>query len=236
MEAGRLLANALQAVDPLGTNDVILVLNEMRDRTSAERLVRSVGRKGLRVAAMTEYRFRDGADEQQDAVVTTLPVVKSRWARWRYDPVANPPRGYAFASVVVEPAVTAHVYAVHLKANGGGKDAAQAMTNALKRAGAIAQVLRIEQGPAPVILAGDFNADCWSGRFSNETVFAALDSAGFRNPLALLPPDRRRTHVSGCALDYILTRGFETAQPPVVVPVPSLSDHHAVFVLTRNPS
>ena len=232
--AGRFLADGLRAADPTGTNGVILVLNEIRDRDSAERLLSAVGRTNLQVAAITMYRLGDKADEQQDVVATTLPVVRSRWARWRYNPEANPPRGYAFAAVVVEPAVTAHVYAVHLKANGGGRDAAVATTNRLKRAAAVDQFLRIEKkGDAPVILAGDFNADRWGEQFADETIFSALARAGYANPMVLLPDGKRQTHLSGSALDYVMTRAFLPTAPPVVFFDRSLSDHAAVFTSLR---
>ena len=234
--AGHCLAEGLKAVDPAGTNDVVLVLNEMRDEAVVQKLLESVGRKNLKIAAMTKYRLGDKADEQQDVVATTLPVVKSRWARWRYDPNGNPPRGYAFASVVVEPAVTAHVYAVHLKANGGGKDEAVALTNRLKRANAIGQFLKIEsKGSVPVLLAGDFNTDCWNAKFADETLFKDLETAGFTNALASLPPKRRRTHVSGMTLDYIMLRatadcGLVAASPLITPSASEFSDHFPVFV------
>ena len=87
----------------------------------------------------------------------------------------------------------------------------------------------------PVILAGDMNADPWRKEFKDEELFGRLESAGFCNALALLPPKARSTHPSrtygDSALDYVFSRGLEPADPPRIFRNKGLSDHLAVFVL-----
>ena len=242
--AGRMLRAGLAQADPAGTNDLILCFNEFRrdtDGTSvAERLCREIGRPGLRVAVVSGYRRRDRFDQQQDVIATTLPVVEASWSVWKRprDWSDTPPRGYARARVVVSPAVTATVYAVHLKSNYGQTTEALADANRRKRALAVGQILEQERPrrgkAAPVVLAGDFNADRW-GAGSNEVFFAALENAGYRNALALLPPGRRATYpgsgrFANLALDYVFLRGFTPAAPPWIVSGAGISDHDAVFV------
>ena len=60
--AAKMLANGLKTVDPDGTNDVILCLNEIRGPKAASNLVAQIGRKGLRVAVISGYRRRDRFD------------------------------------------------------------------------------------------------------------------------------------------------------------------------------
>jgi len=238
--AAKMLAEGLKAVDPHGTNDIILCLNEIRGPRSASNLVARIGRPGLRVAIVSGYRRRDRFDQQQDVIATTLPVAEAHWSRWKDAKQLTPPRGYAFAAVVIDSATTAHVYAVHLKSNYGATTDEARNNNWAKRTAAIAQLIdqeRPKRGRSehPVIIAGDMNADCWRKEFAKEELFVALTQAGFDNPLSLLPATARGTHPSerhgDSALDYIFCRGLSAQKPPTLVPNDNLSDHRALFVL-----
>lgn len=240
----KMLAAGLRAVDPQGTNDVILCLNEIRGPKVAADLVRRIGRPGLRVAVISGYRRRDRFDQQQDVIATTLPVVDAHWSRWKAKGKRQPPRGYAFAAVVIEPAVTANVYAVHLKSNYGAKKPEVAAACRELRTAAVEQLVGLERpargrSPRPVIVAGDLNADRWRREFSAERIFDLLDGAGFANPLEALPAGERGTHPSArygdSALDYVLCRGLAAVGVPRIVANDGLSDHRAVFVLVHAP-
>ena len=61
--AGKMLAEGLKAVDPQGTNDVILCLHEIRGPKAASNLVARIGRKGLKVVIVSGYRRRDRFDQ-----------------------------------------------------------------------------------------------------------------------------------------------------------------------------
>ena len=238
--AAKMLASGLKSVDPAGTNDVILCLNEIRGPRVASNLVAQIGRKGLRVAVISGYRRRDRFDQQQDVIATTLPVAEAHWSKWKVAGKSTPPRGYAFAAVVVDPATTANVYAVHLKSNYGATTDKIAAENREKRTLAIAQIVEQEKPKRgrvkrPVLLAGDMNTDRWRKEFKEEKLFGQLEEAGFANTLALLPEGRRGTHPSrtygDSALDYIFCRGLDPVDSPHIVGSEELSDHNAVFVL-----
>ena len=238
--AAKMLSRGLDEIDPSGSADVVLCLHEMRGPRAASNLVAQIGRKGLRVAVVSGYRRRDRFDQQQDVIATTLPVASASWSRWRSAGKETPPRGYAFASVVLEPAVTANVYAVHLKSNYGATTSDKRDLNRAKRTRSIEQIVEQEKPrkgrkQPPVIVAGDMNADKWRAEFREERIFGILESAGFGNPLSMLPADARGTHPSerhgDSALDYIFIRGLNGRTPPRVVPNDGLSDHCALFVL-----
>ena len=240
--AAKMLAEGLKAVDPEGTNDVILCLNEIRGMEAASNLVAQIGRKGLSVASISAYRRRDRFDQQQDVIATTLPVAETHWSKWKVAKELTPPRGYAFAAVVIDPATTANVYAVHLKSNYGATTPELRESNREKRTLAIAQLVNQEKRkrgrPArPVLIAGDMNADCWRKEFAEEKLFGLIADAGFENPLALLPPKSRGTHPSrsygNSALDYIFCRGVSAVEVPKIIPNDELSDHYAVFVVVK---
>ena len=144
--AGKMLAAGIAKADPTGKEDVILSLCEIRNRKVAEELVKAIGRNDLKVASVSGYRRRDRFDQQQNVILTTLPVAEANWARWTYVAEANPPRGYAMAKVVLEPAVTAAVYSVHLKANYGATTAAIAADNRAKRTNAITSTCGLRKG------------------------------------------------------------------------------------------
>ena len=238
--AAKMLANGLKAADQAGTNDVILCLNEIRGAKAASNLVAQIGRKGLRVAVISGYRRRDRFDQQQDVIATTLPVAEAHWSKWKVAGESTPPRGYVFAAVVLDPATTANVYAVHLKSNYGATTDGIAAENREKRTLAIAQIVAQENPKRgrmkrPVLLAGDMNTDRWRKEFKEEKLFGLLEGAGFANTLALLPEGKRGTHPSrtygDSALDYIFCRGLNPIAPPHIVGSDELSDHNAVFVL-----
>lgn len=238
--AGQMLADGILEVDPSGKEDVVLCLSEIRDLETAQALCAAIGRTNLSVAVVTAYRRRDRFDQQQDVVMTTLPIARANWSTWKTHKEAIPPRGYAHADVIVSPAVTATVYAVHLKSNYGQTTEDIAKANRLKRAYAIEQLVAQEKPKrgkfrAPVVIAGDFNADRFSKSFEKDTLFQTLLDAGFVDAFEGVPKDDRITHPgsgrhAGSTLDYIFMRGCRVESPPKVVPALRISDHDAVFV------
>ncbi len=239
----KMLRNGIDAVDPSGTNDVVLCLNEIRGPRVASNLVARIGRTNLKVAVVSGYRRRDRFDQQQDVIVTTLPVISVGWEKFRNHGKETPPRGYAYANVVFAPAVTGVVYATHLKSNyGAGKNKVAQALNRAKRMHAVEQILarsddmKIGKG-GPVIVGGDMNADRWKKEFEAEKIFALFDAAGFLDLLGLLPSNGRGTHPSvkwgDSALDYVFTRGFRSVASPRIVPSDDLSDHNAFFAFVE---
>ena len=246
--AAKMLAEGLKEIDPKGTNDVILCLNEIRGPRAATNLIAQIGRKGLRLAVITGYRRRDRFDQQQDVIATTLPVADASWSKWKGAGRETPPRGYAFAAVVVDPATTARVYAVHLKSNYGATTPELRASNREKRTEAATQLVAGLKPPrgkrqeknapiGPVIVAGDMNADKWGRDSADERLFGIFEAAGFANALEALPPKSRSTHPSrtygDSALDSVFARGLSVTGVPRIVPNDGLSDHRALFVLLQ---
>lgn len=237
--AAKMLAAALHAADPSGSNDVILILNEIRGPRAASNLISRIGFPSLRLASISGYRRRDRYDQQQDVIATTLPVAESGWSTWRNWKRETPPRGYAYADLVVEPAVTARVYAVHLKSNYGATTAEARALNRAKRTHAVEQLVSQDRKRRHVIVAGDLNADAWRREFADERIFALFAEAGYLNHLAALPPKCRGTHPNrrrgDSALDYILSRGFRLEGQPHIEPAQDLSDHSALVTILSPP-
>lgn len=241
-KAASMLRDGLFKYDPYGTNDVVICLNEMRNKKVVNELVAAIGRTNLTCAIITSYRRRDRFDMQQDAILTTLPIVEANWSRWKQAKAETPPRGFAHATVVFPNSVTTEVYCVHLKSNYGQTTEKVATLNRVKRSRAIDQLVNYEKSKRgkkslPTIIAGDLNADKWSKEFKKETIFEILADAGFITPLDFLAPESRITYPKrgkwgGTTLDYIFLRGFKNISTfkPMVTSFSEISDHDAVFV------
>lgn len=241
-KAGDMLRKGLEKADPRGTNDVIICLNEMRGPKVVKELCAAIGRTNLNFVVISAYRRRDRFDMQQDAILTTLPVVSANWSKWKQAKAETPPRGYARASLVFPGSVTGIVYCVHLKSNYGQTSEKKARLDRAKRERAVSQIVEQERPRrgrknVPVVIAGDFNADKWSEDFKKDEIFDVLDKAGFFTPLELLGEGERATYPKrgkwgGTTLDYVFTRGFkpQAGSKPVIVPAGDISDHDAVFV------
>lgn len=236
--AGDMLRAGVARIDPSLKEDVVICLNEMRNLEVTERLVKAIGIANLRVAVITAYRRRDRFDMQQDAILTTLPVVNANWSVWKSKKGVIPPRGYAHADLVFPGATTTSVYCVHLKSNYGDTTDALKASNREKRRLPVEQLVeqvKPKRGrrAVPMIIAGDFNADPWRKEFSGETIFDLLGGAGFLNVLKLLPENRRWTipnrRYGNSALDHIFVRGLGFDGFPLTQYPDEISDHFAVF-------
>ena len=236
--AGQMLRAGIAKLDPTLKEDVVICLNEMRNLEVTDALAKAVGITNLRVAVVSGYRRRDRFDMQQDAILTTLPVVSANWCVWKAKKGVVPPRGYAHAALVFPPAVTASVYCVHLKSNYGDTTDEIKASNREKRRLPVEQLLeqeKVKRGKSahPVVIAGDFNADPWRKEFAEETIFDSLEKAGFVNVLKLMPEKRRWTlpnrRFGNSALDHILVRGLKVEEAPLTQYSDELSDHFALF-------
>lgn len=236
-ESGSMLAQALRTLDPQGTNDVILSFNEMRNKEVAVQLTAAIGRTNLAVVCATAYRRRDRFDMQQDVIATTLPLVRASWSKWHRAKAETPPRGYAFAEVLLSPSVTGCVYSVHLKSNYGQRTAADIALNRTKRTRAVDELIQFTKSyKGPVLILGDMNADKWKAEFAAEELFGNLEKAGYCNELEALPAGERATYIGrgkgkGSALDYIFSRYFVRRELPRIFPAQGCSDHNCVLAV-----
>ena len=235
---GAMLRGGIDAMDPAGTNDVVLCLCEIRNKEAAQALCSAIGRTNLKVAVVSGYRRRDRFDQQQNVIMTTLPVAEASWSVWKSSRGVRPPRGYAMAKLVVAPAVTSVVYSVHLKANYGATTEEIRAANRKKRNLSAKQMVEMTaKHENPVIIAGDFNTDKWRNEFAEDKIFSLLEGAGYMNAMALLQEGSRGTHVNrnrrlgDSTLDYIYVRGFGSVGSPRIFPADDLSDHKPVFAI-----
>ena len=102
-EAKRIAAAAGDLSDAIGRfrgkgDRSIIFLQEMRDAKTCTNLLSKMAFKGLRVAACSQFKERDGRlGWQQCAILSDLPVVDSGFERWQRRYSVSPPRGYTWA-------------------------------------------------------------------------------------------------------------------------------------------
>ncbi|MBO5643593.1 MAG: endonuclease/exonuclease/phosphatase family protein [Kiritimatiellae bacterium] len=244
--AAEMLSKGLAKIDPEGDDDVVICLNEMRNASVVSNLISKMTRKDLYLSVITRYRRRDRFDQQQDAIITSMPVASKGWAVFKKssDWQKNPPRGYAFSEVISDcGAVTTHVYSVHLKSEYGATSEQIRRSNRYKRGIAIEQIVNMEKPKgrgkkkqsSPVIIAGDLNADRWQEYFSKETLFHTLFNAGFLDAFEGLEKEKRSTRDSrkwgSSTIDYVFYRQVGEVKAVHVEKTNGASDHNAVFVL-----
>lgn len=235
--AAEMLNKGIAALNEGGTNDVVIILNEMRSPEVVSNLVEKMNRPNLRVASVSRYRRRDRFDQQQDAIITTLPIVEAGWGVWPNKKKVKAPRGTAFSTLIFPNNVTTEVYAVHLKSNYGATNEAIKKDNAAKRAIAIEDLLnrvgKKKRKVESVIIGGDFNADREKSEFAAETMFEDLEKYGFIDFSRLMPKEERYTHPNkrwgNSLLDYIFVRGLNLKGIPIRIAAEELSDHDAIF-------
>lgn len=240
---GGLVSSSLDSIDEKGGAPVLLFFQEIRDGISCTNLLEAIGKGGLKVAAISGYRDRNGLlSWQQDAILTTLPVRESLSVVWhssRSDPV---PRGYAYALLDGGAKGPIAAFCVHLKSNlnrAGSLEQEQRNIYARERAAseilAKLRSLRHLAAGLRVVVGGDFNTDSEEDPFVSESTLRSFYGAHFRSCFADVAPEDRVTHpASGpypdATFDYILYRGFDRITGRYIFPGKPFSDHNPVFV------
>ena len=240
LEPGRIrqAAAVVQEIQP-----DVLVLQEIRDDETCQRLAAESGLTNLAVAVCSQFRDEFGVVSfQQLAILTRLPVV-SAWAeRWKAESNVSPPRGFVSAIVRWNGAKVA-VYGVHMKSNlviAGGEKEAQ--LNILRREVSARQLLaHLTHGQTNeqlramhAVVAGDFNTNRDNPLFVSECTLDVFEVGGFTNCFRGLAPEQRVTYLSDgryppATFDYVLFKGMVLGHGPKLVET-SISDHAAVWV------
>ena len=209
----------------------VLVLQEVRDNETAERLARLL--PGFRVHVTSQFKdpFTKTVGEQQITILSRFPA-DGAWAEAWTRGWANAPRGYAYARLMIS-GHPLHVYGLHLKSNLGNP-----FGNTSKREDAMDQLLghiRDEAKPGEgVVVAGDFNTSKDQINLAADTTLIKIEKAGFFWAFAGVPLEHRITvpgkgkYPDAC-FDHIYVRGLGKPVALVVKNLPG-SDHLPVVV------
>lgn len=220
--------SALWQLDP-----DILCLQEVRDEKAVQEVVS--GLPGLKVAIVSQFE-----GQQQQAIVSSLPVDSAWYEEWKAGEAVDPPRGYAFAAFKLSDGSILLVYSLHMKANSGRNEAGNIAKREESSRQLLAHVVEMQKlygqrGKVGIILAGDWNTTLDDDpRFAAETTIRSLLVVGFHSTWEGVPFEQRITHPGegqypAITFDHILTYGLGN---PVakVVSEKGVSDHEPVVL------
>ncbi|MCC7519744.1 MAG: endonuclease/exonuclease/phosphatase family protein [Verrucomicrobiae bacterium] len=234
--------SVLRALDP----DIFLA-EEIGDWNVFQQLVSVV--PGLHVDTVSAFRqgARGPISRQQVAIASKLPA-NSTWSEPWKSVGAMPPRGFAFAALMLPNGKLIFVYTVHLKSNRVAPGS-RAADNAAKREESSRQLLAhvndMEKiyGDAHiqgVLIGGDFNTNEDRPEWKGERTLAILEQAGFRNCWRPLPPVQRLTwrgtrRYAATTFDFFFLRGFGHPLARLGPSSEAASDHHPVALVLEIP-
>lgn len=209
----------------------VLVLQEVRDNETAERLARLLPGFHVHVTSRFKDPFTRSVGEQQITILSRLPA-DGAWAEAWTRGWANAPRGYAYARLMIA-GHPLHVYGLHLKSNLGNP-----VGNTSKREDAMEQLLghiRDEARPGePVVVAGDFNTSKEQVNLAADTTLIKIEKAGFFWSFSGIPLEDRITvpgkgRYPDACFDHIYVRSLGKPVALVLRDLPG-SDHLPVIV------
>ena len=240
--AGRILAGAVEDQTRKSGADIIVFAQEVRDGEAMTNYVTAAGIEGLKVAAVSNFKDGDIPIWQQVAILSTLPVLKSGYARWAKGSGVTIPRGFAYALLDGGEAGPIACFSLHLKSNMNQSGSeVENQKNIYKREAAAAQVLAVARKlrdahpdrELKILVGGDFNTNDDDPEYVSESTLRSFYGAHFRSCFRDWKKHQKITHPAAngfpdATFDYILYRGFERIVSRKIYPGSPVSDHNLV--------
>ena len=213
----------------------ILLLQEVGSLAALEETLKPLG-DHWKVAVVSRFKQGNFLSGQQIAIAARIPA-ESAWAENWNASWAGPPRGFAYASFLINGKRLA-VYSLHLKSNLGNP-----VENTSKREDSMEQLIAHLGTPSDrmlkadaVVIGGDFNTDdpnTLAAPSPGEITFGLLRKAGFQWSFQGVPHSERITcpakgsYPPAC-FDYFFTKGL--GHPVSSVRNAVGSDHFPVVI------
>jgi endonuclease/exonuclease/phosphatase family metal-dependent hydrolase len=234
------IADTAAAIEVL--NPDVLLLQEVRDWETCERLATAVKSLKYQVAVCSAFKEFGSASWQQVAILSKRPAEAAWSEEWKTRGAVDPPRGFAFANFRFGSSLVGF-YSVHLKSNliRGGDHLKQTQLNILKRELAAEQLVahaagvgKAFAGMKSFVVGGDFNTTTDQQEFASERTLPLFTAAGFLNSFGKLPSAKRITHPGkgrypDATFDYLFLKGLQPLGAPEITRS-NLSDHWPVTV------
>lgn len=217
----------------------ILLLQEIRDTKALQEIVKAIpeysvdvvsnfrGTLELAVLTRAPYKATDGFMEE---------FVKGS--------EADPPRGFAYATVMLNNKDVLAVYSVHLKSNSGGIEETTAKREESSRqliahAESLKEHFKSEGKNLISVIGGDFNSDPTSEKWKDDHTLSLLTEAGFEWTGRDVQQEGRISWLSNgrypdAVFDHILVQapeGYEVSESITHKTTREVSDHRAVVVV-----
>lgn len=226
-------------IDELKAIDAdILLLQEIRDPDALEKILQSIPDYSLDVISNFEGNL-------EVAVLSRAPAKATAGFMQEFvrGDVADPPRGFAYATILLNDNSVLAVYSVHLKSNYGGieetnpkrmESARQLVEHALS----LKKHYEEEGKIFTAVIGGDFNSDPTDEKWQNDSTLNILTKSGFKwTGLNVSQEDRISWLSNGrypdAVFDHILVLsgdGLKASGSITHKTSRDVSDHRAVIV------
>jgi len=221
-------------------NADIILLQQIRDRQTCERLAAMLKTARYRVAVCSAFTNLSGDSLPQVAILSKKPVVAARAEPWKAEGAVTPPGGFAFALIRHGQGEVCLVSA-QFKDNDDNatKDDLErdSQLNILNREISATQLIqqasfletKQTDRPSAIIVAGSFNTNPDEPQFVGEITLRLMGNAGFKNLFQGTPWEDRITrrgngrYPDGTA-DYVFARNADFLVGPQIVAT-GLSEH-----------
>ena len=218
-------------------NADVILLQEIRDRQTCERLAVLLKTARYRVAVCSAFTNLSGDYLSQVAILSKKPVIAARAEPWKAEGAVTPPGGFAFARIRHGQGEVC-LFSVQLKDNASNDDFERdTQLNHLNREISATQLVQQASSlgtkqidrPSAVIVAGSFNTNPDESQFVGENTLRLMENAGFKNLFQGVPWEGRITrrgngrYPDGTA-DYVFARNADFLVDPQIV-VSGLSEH-----------
>ena len=156
---------------------------------------------------------------------------------------ANPPRGFAYATVMLTDESVLAVYSVHLKSNSGGIEETtpkreESARQLIAHCNGLRERFQKEGKDFYAVIGGDFNSDPTSENWAEDDTLRMIQDAGFtwagqgvdRKELISWLTDGRYPDAVFDHMMVMAPEGYEVSQSSTHKTDRSVSDHRAVII------
>jgi endonuclease/exonuclease/phosphatase family metal-dependent hydrolase len=227
-----------------GINPDVILLQEIRDLETCEKLARALKPEIYTVAVCSPFKdgFGNAIGWQQVAILSKKPALAAWSEAWKSVGKVDPPRGFSFAAIRYG-TNDMGFYSVHLKSNlTSGNAELGNQLNILKRELAAEQILRhskeveavLTNQLEVVVVGGDFNTNPDQDLFVSEKTLRLFNEEKFFSGFENVSLVNRVTHPGkgrypDATFDYLYVRGVSNTKPQILSS--PVSDHYPVTTL-----
>ena len=216
----------------------ILLLQEIRDPAGLQVII----------SAMPEYSLdvvSDFSGNLEVAILTRAPAKATEGFMQAFEEgeEANPPRGFAYATVMLTDESVLAVYSVHLKSNSGGIEETtpkreESARQLIAHCNGLKERFEKEGKTFYAVIGGDFNSDPTSEKWAEDDTLRMIQDAGFRwagqgvarEELISWLTDGRYPDAVFDHMMVMAPEGYEVPQSFTHKTDRSVSDHRAVVL------
>ena len=158
----------------------IVLLQEIRDPAALQEIIKAIPEYSLDVVS-------DFRGNLEVAILSRAPAKATEGFMQAFEEgeEANPPRGFAYATVMLTDESVLAVYSVHLKSNSGGIEETtpkreESARQLIAHCNGLKERFEKEGKAFCAVIGGDFNSDPTSEKWAEDDTLGMIQDAGFR--------------------------------------------------------